>query len=105
MALKIKNGDTVQVRSGKDRGKRGKVIRVLPREGQVVIEGVNVITRHRKARPGTPQAGIIKQESPIAASKVMVFHEQHEKAVRIGFRFLADGKKVRYCKICNQTLE
>lgn len=105
MASKIKNGDTVQVKAGKDRGKRGKVIRVLPREGKIVIEGVNVITRHRKARPGTPQAGIIKQESPIAASKVMVFHERHEEAVRTGFRFLEDGTKVRYCKSCKETLD
>ena len=72
MALHIKNGDTVEVRVGKDKGKRGKVIRVLPREDKVVIEGVNVITRHRKARPGTPQAGIIKQEAPIKASKVKI---------------------------------
>jgi large subunit ribosomal protein L24 len=105
MSLRIRNGDTVEVRAGKDKGKRGKVIRVLPREDQLVIEGVNIITRHRKARPGTPQAGIIKQEAPINASKVMLFHERHEKAVRTGFRFLEDGTKVRYCKSCNETLD
>jgi large subunit ribosomal protein L24 len=105
MALRIKNGDTVEVRVGKDKGKRGKVIRVLPREDKVVIEGVNVITRHRKARPGTPQAGIIKQEAPIGTSKVMLFHERHEKAVRTGVRFLEDGTKVRYCKSCKETLD
>jgi large subunit ribosomal protein L24 len=105
MALKIKKDDTVEVRAGKDKGKRGKVIRVLPREEMVVIEGVNVITRHRKARPGAPQAGIIKQEAPIRASKVMLFHERHEKAVRTGFRFLEDGTRVRYCKTCKETVD
>lgn len=105
MSLNIKNGDTVQVTAGKDKGKRGKVIRVLPREGKLVVEGVNVITRHRKARPGAPQAGIIKQEAPVPASKVMYFHEQHAKAVRTGHRFLEDGTKVRYCKSCKETLD
>lgn len=105
MALHIRSGDTVEVRVGKDKGKRGKVIRVLPREDKVVIEGVNVITRHRKARPGTPQAGMIKQEAPIRSSKVMLFHERHDKAVRTGVRFLEDGTKVRYCKSCKETLD
>ena len=92
--MKIKRDDTVIVISGKDRGKTGKVKRVLPKEDRVVVEGVNIVTRHMKPRGPQQPGGINKTEAPIHVSNVMYYDAASKKGVRIGYE-IEDGKKVR----------
>ncbi|MEX0762352.1 MAG: 50S ribosomal protein L24 [Dehalococcoidia bacterium] len=98
MAQRIKTGDNVLVISGKDKGKRGTVVRVMPKEGRVVVEGVHVITRHIRQRPGTSQAGLVQQEAPISLSKVMLLDPETQQPGRAAWRFLEDGTKERVVK-------
>ena len=91
--MKIKKGDRVVVLKGKDRGKEGLVMRVLPKDGKVIVEGVNIVRKHQKQTRATMQAGIIEKDMPIDASNVAVV--SHGKPSRIGFRTEADGTKVR----------
>ena len=93
-AAKIKKGDKVVILSGKDKGKSGTVAQVMPREGKVVVSGVNVITRHRKPSQANPQGGLDRSEAPMAISKVAVADPKSGKATRVRFE-VRDGKKVR----------
>jgi len=99
MAAKIRQNDEVIVLAGKDKGKRGKVTKVLP-NGKVFVEGINIITKHEKPVPALGQAGgLVKKEAAIDASNVAIFN----KADRVGFRF-EDGKKVRFFKSNNEII-
>ncbi len=102
---KIKKGDEVIVLTGKDRGKRGTVKQVLAND-RVIVEGVNVVKKHQKPNParGIP-GGIVEKELPIHVSNVAIFNPQTEKADRVGFRFLEDGRKVRYFKSTNEVID
>jgi len=93
-AAKIKKGDNVVVRSGKDKGRTGQVLSVLPKEGKVVVAGVNVAARHRKPTQANPQGGIERREAPMAISKVGIADPKTGAATRIRFEE-KDGKKVR----------
>ena len=93
-AAKIKKGDTVVVRSGKDKGRTGTVLQVLPQEDKVVVSGVNVAARHRKPTQQNPQGGIDRREAPMHVSKVSVADPKDGKATRVRFETV-DGKKVR----------
>jgi large subunit ribosomal protein L24 len=93
-SAKIKKGDNVVVLSGKDKGKTGTVAQVMPREGKVVVSGVNVITRHRKPSQTNPQGGLERSEAPMAISKVAVADPKSGAATRVRFE-IRDGKKVR----------
>jgi large subunit ribosomal protein L24 len=105
MAAKVRKNDTVQVLSGRERGKQGKVSRVIPKEDRVVVDGVNLRKRHvRPRRPGE-QAGIIEFPAPLHLSNVAVVCPKCAKGTRVGFRYLEDGTKVRYCKRCDETLD
>ena len=95
MAARIRQGDTVVVISGKDKGKTGKVKRVLAEDGRVVIEGVNLIKRHMRPTPRNPSGGILEREQPIAASKVMPVDPKTGKGTRVRFKTLENGKKIR----------
>ena len=101
--MNIKSGDEVVVIAGKDKGKKGKVIEVLPGKGKTIVEGVAVATMHKKARSQEQPGGIIKQEAAIDASNVMVVCSKCKKATRIGRKVLEDGSSVRYCKKCGET--
>ena len=101
----VKKGDNVSVLSGKDIGKKGEVLTVIPSEGKVIVKGVNVVTKHQKARSATEQGGIIHQEAPIYASKVMLVCPKCGKAARTGMKILEDGQKVRYCKKCSEVID
>lgn len=103
--LHIKRGDSVVVISGKDKGKRGKVLVALPKDGKVIVEGINMSTKHKKPSQKVQQGGIIHQESPIFSSKVMVWCDKCKKGVRLGHRLLDDNTKVRYCKSCGDVLD
>ncbi|WP_366923252.1 50S ribosomal protein L24 [Metallumcola ferriviriculae] len=101
----VKKGDTVVVVSGKDVGKKGKVLQVLPRDMRVVVEGVNVVKRHTKATQQMPQGGIVEKEAPIASSNVMVYCSKCNQPTKIGKKFLDDQSKVRVCKKCGEDLD
>lgn len=98
MAAKVQKGDTVMVLWGKDKGKRGVVQRVIPKEHKVIVENVNIVKRHTKPRGIARQAGIIEQPAPMDLSKVAVIDPQTGEPTKVGFRVLADGTKVRYAK-------
>jgi large subunit ribosomal protein L24 len=102
---RIKKGDEVVVIAGKDKGRRGSVLRVYD-DGRVLVENVNVVKKHQRGNPQAGQpGGIISREMPVDISNVMVFNPQTEKGDRIGFRSLGDGKKVRYFKSNNEVLD
>ena len=101
-ALKIKKGDTVKVITGKDKGKEGKVISVDVKNGKVVVEGVNMITKHSKPSQANPNGGIIQKEAAIDASNVMLV--VGGKATRVGFE-VKDGKKVRVAKATGAVID
>ena len=102
--ISIKKDDLVVVLSGKDKGKQGKVLSVIPSESKVVVEGVNVATKHQAARKQGQEGGIIKVETPIYASKVMLVCPKCNKPTRPAHKLLADGKKVRVCKKCGAEI-
>ncbi|MDR2529792.1 MAG: 50S ribosomal protein L24 [Synergistaceae bacterium] len=105
MSMRIKKNDRVRVIAGKDKGKEGKILRRIPEKDLVVVEGVNMVSRHTKPSQKNPQAGIIKQEAPIYASKVMLVCPQCGKATRVGCSFLESGKKVRVCRKCSEIID
>ena len=94
-SAKIKKGDNVVVRSGKDKGRSGTVLQVLPKDGKVVVSGVNVAVRHRKPTQANPQGGIERREAPMAIAKVGLADPKTGKATRVRFETGKDGKKVR----------
>ncbi len=102
MAAKIKKGDRVQVVAGKDKGRQGEVTQVLPKEGRLVVTGLNLVKRHTKPNQGS-RGGILEQEAPIAISNVMIL-DGDEKPTRVGFRINADGVKERFAKSTGDTL-
>ena len=94
----VKTGDEVVVINGKYRGKRGKVMQVSPSEGKVIVEGVNIVTKHVKSRKMGEPGGLIKAESALYADKVQLICPKCGKPTRVGHKINADGKKVRVCK-------
>lgn len=105
--LAVRKSDVVEVIGGKDRGKRGKVIRVIPKTERVLVEKINYVKRHAKPGriKGMQQGGIIERENPLHVSNVMLVCTKCDKPVRTGHTRLADGKKVRVCKGCGETIE
>ena len=102
--ISIKKDDLVVVLSGKDKGKQGKVLSVIPSESKVVVEGVNVATKHKKATSQTEQGGIVKKEAPIYACKVQLMCPHCNKPRRFRTKVLADGTKERVCVKCGNSL-
>ena len=103
MAMNIKKGDTVVVLSGKDKGKQGKVLSVLPKESKVIVEKVNIVSRHTKPRKQGDEGGIIQKEAPLYACKVMRVCPKCDKPTRAASK-MVDGKKVRVCKHCGAEI-
>ncbi|MBL4585403.1 MAG: 50S ribosomal protein L24 [Pseudomonadales bacterium] len=102
---KIKTDDEVIVTTGKDRGKRGKVKKILS-DGRYLVSGINISKRHTKPNPAAGKAGgIIEKESPIQASNVAIYNASTSKADRVGIRQLEDGKKVRFFKSTNEVID
>lgn len=105
---RIKKGDTVEVIAGKDLGERGEVISVLVKDDHVVVSGVNIGKKHEKAKQvGSRQipAQIMEFNAPLHLSNVMLVCPSCSKAVRVGFRFKDDGRKVRFCKACDSDID
>ncbi|MCL2150008.1 MAG: 50S ribosomal protein L24 [Dehalococcoidia bacterium] len=103
--MKIRKNDQVLVIAGKDKGKKGKVRFAYPKEGKVIVEGANFIKKHARASGQVRQAGIIEREAPLEASNVMLICAKCDKPVRVATRTLADGKKVRYCRACQEVID
>jgi large subunit ribosomal protein L24 len=104
MAAKVKKGDTVVVIAGKDKGKKGEVISVRPEDSRVVVQGVNVLTRH--TRPSmTSQGGLVKQEAAIHVSNVALIDPKSDKPTRVGFKTLGDGTKVRIARASGEQID
>lgn len=102
--MKIRKDDTVVVLAGRDRGKRGKVHRVLPSDNRVIVSGVNLIKRHTKPRGMARQAGIIEREAPIHVSNVALVCSKCNAPTRVGYRILPDGSKARICRACGEII-
>ena len=103
-AAKIKKGDSVVVLSGKDKGKTGTVAKVMPKDGKIVVEGVNMISRHRKPSQANPQGGIDRVEAPMFLAKVAVADPKDGKPTRVRFEE-KDGKKVRVAVKSGETID
>jgi large subunit ribosomal protein L24 len=101
--MKIKKNDTVITMSGKDRGKRGKVMQVFPKESKIVVEGVNKAYRHTKARRGKEKGERIEFNAPIYASNAMILCSKCNKPSRVGFKIQGDERK-RFCKKCKEVI-
>ena len=102
MGLHVRKDDTVVVISGKDKGKKGKVLTADPKNNKVVVEGVNMATKHKKPRSNTQPGGIIHQEAPVNASNVMIVCPKCGKASRMGHEVNGEGVKQRVCKKCGE---
>lgn len=103
--MQIRKNDSVMVISGKERGKTGKVLRVLNEKDAVVIERLNIVKRHTKPRGPQQTGGIVEKEAAIHASNIMIMCDKCNAPTRIGRKVLADGKKVRVCRNCKEPLD
>jgi len=103
--MNIRKNDTVLVIAGKDKGKKGKVRLAYPTKEQLVVDGINFIKKHVRAKKQVRQAGIIEQEAPIHVSNVMLLCCKCNRPTRIGFHFLEDGRKVRVCRSCHEVID
>jgi large subunit ribosomal protein L24 len=101
----VRKGDTVVVVAGKERGKKGKVLRVLPEKGRVVVERINMIKKHQKPTQKIRQGGIIEREGAIHLSNVMLVDPSSDKPTRVGMKALSDGKKVRVARRSGEMLD
>ena len=103
-SYRIKKNDVVMVTTGKDRGKQGRVVRVIPKKDRVVVEKLNMVKRHMKPGPQSRQGGILEKEAPIHISNVMLVCGKCTDPTRVGYKLLEDGKKVRFCKKCGELI-
>lgn len=100
--MKLKKGDMVIVNSGSEKGKKGEILKVDRKNAKVIVKGINVRTKHVKARKQGQESGIVKSESPITVSKVNYYCEKCGKGVKLGIKIEEDGTKTRFCKKCNE---
>lgn len=101
---KIRLGDTVQVIKGNDRGKRGKVLKILPQEKRAIIEGINLVKKHKRKTQQDQPGGVVSIEAPISLSNLMLFCRHCSRPTRIGFSVLKNGEKTRICKVCKEVI-
>ena len=104
MAAKIKKGDKVVVLAGRDKGRKGEVTTVFPKEGKAVVSGVNLVKRHQK-QTQTQEGGIVSKEAPIQLSNIAIVDPKDGKATRVGFKILDDGRKVRVAKRSGELID
>ena len=104
MAVKIKKGDRVIVTTGRDKGKKGEVLKVFPKEDRALVSGVNVVKRHQRQTPRT-QGGIVNKESPVHLSNLAHIDPKSGEATRVGFKVLGDGRKVRFAKKSGEVID
>ena len=104
-SMHVRRGDTVGVIAGREKGKRGKVLRVLADKGRVIVEHVNMIKKHQRPTQKLRQGGIIEREGPLALSNVLIVCPRCDKPSRTGTKILGDGRKVRSCRRCGEAVE
>ena len=104
MAAKIRKGDKVVVITGRDKGRTGEVMKVMPKDNRALVRGVNIMTRHQK-QSASEEGGIVRREAPIHLSNIAIQDPDGGKATRVGFKFLEDGKKVRFAKGSGETID
>ena len=104
MAVKIKKGDRVVVTTGRDKGKKGEVIKVFPKEDRALVSGVNIVKRHQR-QSQTQAGGIISKEAPIQVSNIAHVDPKTGGATRVGFKILGDGRKVRFAKKSGEVID
>ena len=102
--LKIKKGDHVVVITGKDKGKKGEVLKVLPDENRAIVKGVAMVRRHQR-QTATQEGGIVAKEAPIHISNIALEDPKDGKPTRVGYKFLKDGRKVRYAKRSGEVID
>jgi len=102
--MKIRKNDIVKVIAGKDKGKTGKVLKLFPAAGKVIVEGINYLKKHSRKTQDNPKGGIIQRESAISISNVAIVCARCSKPSRVGFATLSDGEKARICKNCKETI-
>ena len=103
--MRIKKGDTVVVIAGKDKGKKGKVLQVFPKKDRVIVEGINIVTKHQRPNQQMQQGGIIKREAAIHVSNVMFWDKKADQGVRIGYKILNNGEKARISKKTGEVID
>ena len=103
--IRMKKDDKVKVLTGKDKGKIGKVLKVVKKTNRVIVENINVVKVHQRPSQANPQGGIVEKTMPIQISNLMVMCNSCVKPTRIGMKVLEDGKRVRICKKCNQQID
>jgi large subunit ribosomal protein L24 len=104
MAAKIKRGDRVVVLTGRDKGRSGEVIRVMPKEGRALVRGVNMVTRHQR-QTAAQEGGIVRKEGPVHLSNLALVDPESGKPTRVGFKHLEDGRKVRFAKRSGEVID
>jgi large subunit ribosomal protein L24 len=102
--LKIRRGDTVQVIKGKDKGKKGNIIKIFHKENRALVEGINLVKKHKRKTRQDQQGGIVTIESPISLFNIMLFCKHCNRASRIGVAVNQDGTKSRFCKSCKEAV-
>ncbi len=102
--LKIRKGDTVEVITGEDKGKKGKILRILPSGKRAIVEGINFMKKHKRRTRDDQQGGIVSVEAPLELSNLMFFCKQCNQPRRIGFSLSKEGTKTRICKACKEAL-
>jgi len=103
--MRVKKGDKVYILTGKDRDKTGTISKVLPKEGKVIVDGVNMVKKAVKGNKQNPQGGIVEKAAPINVSNVQIICSGCNKSAKIGFKTLKDGKKERVCKKCGNQIK
>ena len=102
--MKIKKNDSVKIIAGADRGKTGKVLRVLPEKGMVIVEGIAVVKKHLRQNPQEQKGGIVAKERPVNASNIALFCQRCNAGIRAGYKQTSRGEKARYCRKCGEML-
>lgn len=103
--MKIRKNDNVLIIVGKDKGKKGRVRFAYPKDDKVIVDGINFIKKHSRARGAVRQAGIIEREAPIHVSNLMLVCNKCNQPARVGLRVLADGRKARFCRSCGEVID
>ena len=101
---KLKKGDNVVVLTGKDKGRKGQIVEVKPKEGKAVVQGINMIKRHQR-QTASSEAGIVNREAPIQLSNLALVDPKENKATRVGFKIMDDGRKVRVAKLSGEVID
>lgn len=103
--MRLKKNDQIVVRKGRDRGKRGKILKLFPETGMAIVEGINMVKKHQRPSRTNPKGGLVDRESPIRVCNIQLVCPKTGKPTKVGFTYLADGTKVRVSKISQEIIQ